>query len=125
MAISLDGLSGTTFQVLKLNRETQSDNPEVTHDLHYISHMCFIYKENECLGIKFLQQSLGVNTFSGTFKIRQDLNKHWKTVLTTNVEYYDNEDMDFFIKKISGGSHKKVIRFIKISINHIPLQFMF
>jgi len=57
---------------------------------------CVLFtKRMSVLELNSCNKGLGVNTFSGTFKIRQDLNKHWKTVLfTTNVEYDDPQTND-------------------------------
>ena len=53
-------------------------NPESISDLHYISYLKFVYKEDECTGVKFLEQSFNVDHYCGTFKSKEDLNKLWK-----------------------------------------------
>jgi len=61
LATALEGLSGLLFQVLKIDRSMQpKDHPASISDLHYVSYLNYIYKEETCTGIKFLEQSFGV-----------------------------------------------------------------
>jgi len=78
LATSLEGLPGLLFQVLVIDRNIQPVNPESISDLHYISYLKFVYKEDECTGVKFLEQSFNVDHYCGTFKSKEDLNKLWK-----------------------------------------------
>jgi len=79
LATALEGLSGLLFQVLKIDRSMQpKDHPASISDLHYVSYLNYIYKEETCTGIKFLEQSFGVTQYEGIFKSKEELNLLWK-----------------------------------------------
>lgn len=103
LGLALKGLQGETFQVLVLNRD-HIPKTDPIKNLHVISHVSYKYDGDNCLGITFLQQSLGIESFSGTFIKKEELNKLWKngSVLeSTKASSYDPLSRDYSISEIT------------------------
>jgi len=70
---------------------TKQGSPNAIPRLHKISHLLYNYDSNNRLtGIKFMEQSLGIDTFSGTTMSATQLDALWdkkKTVDTCSSSF--------------------------------------